>query len=85
MTGVQTCALPISISGLRPEFGWDIGYGDTADGLPYIGAHRNYPRHLFALGGNGFSVTDAFLAARVLTRAVLETPEKNDQVFGWTR
>ena len=74
-----------AISGLRPEFGWDIAYGDTADGLPYIGAHRNYPRHFFALGGNGYSVTDAFLAARVLTRAVLETPEKNDQVFGWTR
>src|SRR5699024_2864578 len=65
-----------AISGLRPEFGWDIPYGDTADGLPYIGAHRNYPRHLFALGGNGYSVTGAFLAARVLTRAVLETPEK---------
>ena len=74
-----------AISGLRPAFGWDIPYGDTADGLPYIGAHRNYPRHLFALGGNGHSVTDAFLAARVLTRAVLETSEKNDQVFGWTR
>ena len=74
-----------AISGLRPEFGWDIPYGDTADGLPYIGAHRNYPRHLFALGGNGHSVTDAFLAARLLTRAVLETSEKNDQVFGWTR
>lgn len=73
------------ISGLRPEFGWDVPYGDTTDGLPYIGAHRNYPRHLFALGGNGHSVTDAFLAARLLTRAVLEKPEKNDQVFGWTR
>ena len=73
------------ISGLRPEFGWDVAYGDTADGLPYIGAHRNYPHHLFALGGNGHSVTDAFLAARLLTRAVLEKTEKNDQVFGWTR
>jgi glycine/D-amino acid oxidase-like deaminating enzyme len=73
------------ITGLRPEFGWDIPYGDTTDGLPYIGAHRNYPRHLFALGGNGHSVTDAFVAARLLTRAVLEKPEKNDQVFGWTR
>ena len=74
-----------AISGLRPEFGWDMAYGDTTDGLPYIGPHRNYPRHLFALGGNGHSLTDAFLAARVLTRAVLETSEKNDQVFGWTR
>ncbi len=40
-----------AISGLRPEYGWSAPYGETADGLMYIGAHRNYPRHLFALGG----------------------------------
>ena len=39
------------ISGLQPEYGWEVPYGETADGLPYIGPHRNYPRHLFALGG----------------------------------
>ena len=36
----------------------------------YIGPHRNYPRHLFALGGAGDSVTGAFLAARILVRAL---------------
>ena len=40
-----------AISGLQPEYGWDASYGETADGLMYIGPHRNYPRHLFALGG----------------------------------
>ena len=40
-----------AISGLQPEYGWDGSYGETADGLMYIGPHRNYPRHLFALGG----------------------------------
>jgi glycine/D-amino acid oxidase-like deaminating enzyme len=74
-----------AISGLMPEFGWEIAYGATADGLPYIGAHRNFPRHLFALGGGSDSVTDAFLAARILVRRLQGTPDKWDDVFGWTR
>ena len=41
-----------AISGLQPEYGWEMVYGETADGLMYIGPHRNYPRHLFALGSS---------------------------------
>jgi glycine/D-amino acid oxidase-like deaminating enzyme len=74
-----------AIAGLRPEWGWDAAYGETADGLPYIGPHRNYPRHLFAFGGAGDSLTGAFLAARILVRALQGEPDKSDQVFGWTR
>ena len=74
-----------AISGLRPEFGWELSYGETADGLMYIGPHRNYPHHLFALGGDADSITDAFLAARILARAAAGAPEKGDEVFGWTR
>ena len=73
-----------AISGLQPAFGWEASYGDTADGVMYIGPHRNYPRHLFALGGRS-SVTGAFLAARILARTVRGQVEKGDEVFGWTR
>jgi glycine/D-amino acid oxidase-like deaminating enzyme len=73
------------IAGLQPEYGWDTTVGDTVDGLPYIGPHRNYPRHLFALGSGGDSVTGAFLAARMLARAAAGSPDKGDDVFGWTR
>jgi glycine/D-amino acid oxidase-like deaminating enzyme len=73
-----------AISGLHPEFGWEAPYGMTADGLPYIGPHRNYPRHLFALGGDD-SVTCAFLSARLLTRRLQGQPQKGDDVLGWTR
>jgi glycine/D-amino acid oxidase-like deaminating enzyme len=73
------------ISGLRPEFGWDVSYGETADGVMYVGPHRNYPHHLFALGGNSNSVTGSFLAARILARAASGEPAKGDEVFGWTR
>lgn len=74
-----------AISGLRPAYGWDLRYGETADGLMYIGAHRNYPHHLFALGSGGDSVTGAVVAARMLVRAVQGAPEKADEVFSWVR
>jgi len=73
------------ISGLMPEYGWELTTGETADGLMYIGAHRNYPHHLFALGGSGDSVTGAFLAARMLARAAQGASEKADAVWGFTR
>ena len=73
------------ISGLQPEWGWDASYGETADGLMYIGAHRNYPHHVFALGGGRDSVTGAFVAARIAVRAIQGSADKADEVFGWTR
>lgn len=74
-----------AISGLQPAYQWELPYGETADGLMYIGPHRNYPHHLFALGGTTDSVTGAFLAARLVTRAVQDASEKGDEVFGFTR
>jgi glycine/D-amino acid oxidase-like deaminating enzyme len=74
-----------AISGLMPEYGWDQTYGETADGVMYIGAHRNYPHHLFALGGDGDSITGAFLAARILARAAADASTRDDDVFGWMR
>jgi glycine/D-amino acid oxidase-like deaminating enzyme len=74
-----------SISGLQPEYGWEAGYGQTADGLMYVGPHRNYPHHLFALGGSGQSLTGAFVAARLIARALSGESRKGDEVLGWTR
>ena len=73
-----------AISGLRPEYGWEASYGEASDGLMYIGAHRNYPHHLFALGGSG-SVTGAFVASRILLQTLRGGSDNADEVFGWTR
>jgi glycine/D-amino acid oxidase-like deaminating enzyme len=73
-----------AISGLQPEFGWDAPYGVPVDGLMYIGAHRNYPHHHFAIGGSG-SLTGAFVASRLLVREWQGNSEKADEVFGWNR
>jgi glycine/D-amino acid oxidase-like deaminating enzyme len=74
-----------SISGLRPEYGWELSWGRTADGLMYIGPHRNYPRHLFALGGGSDSIAGAFLSASILLRALQGSADKADALFSWAR
>jgi glycine/D-amino acid oxidase-like deaminating enzyme len=74
-----------AIYGLQPEYGWETSYGQSADGLMYIGAHRNFPHHLFALGDRSVSVTGAFVSARILLRAVQEAPDPADEAFSWTR
>ncbi len=53
-------------SALPLEYGWEGVFASTPDGLPYIGPHRRYPRHLFALGYGGNGMTFGFLAARLL-------------------
>jgi glycine/D-amino acid oxidase-like deaminating enzyme len=73
------------ISGLLPERGWAADYARTAEGLPYIGPHRNYPWHLFAFGDSSHSVTGAYLASRVLLRHYFEEMDPADEVFAFTR
>ncbi len=74
-----------AISGYRAAYGWDAGFGSTSDGLPYIGPHRNYPRHLFALGYGRNGLAPAFLASRLLLRRYLDAPAKGDDLFGFGR
>jgi glycine/D-amino acid oxidase-like deaminating enzyme len=73
------------ISGLAPAYGWDLQHGVTRDGLMYAGPHRNYPGHLFALGGSEASGTGAFVAARLLLRALQGAPLTADAAFAFTR
>lgn len=73
------------ISGILPQYGWDASYGWTGDGLPYIGPHRNFPRHLFAFGDASHSVTGAYLASRILLRHYLDEVEPADKIFEFTR
>jgi hypothetical protein len=65
-------ALP-AISGVQPAYGWHAPWTRSVDDLPFIGPHRNYPHHLFALG-LGANLATAFLASRILVRAVAGQP-----------
>jgi len=73
------------ISGLPPAFGWDLSIVGTADGLPWIGPHRNYPFHFFsvALGWHGEAF--AWLAAKAAARFFTGQATKDDQLLGFMR
>lgn len=74
-----------AMSGIAATSAWDAAYAVTRDGLPYFGPHRNYPRHLFALGHGRHGAGLSFLAARLLLRQYLDAAEKGDEWFAFTR
>jgi glycine/D-amino acid oxidase-like deaminating enzyme len=67
------------------EFGWEGLFATTPDGLPYIGPHRRYPRHLFALGYGGNGMTFGFLAADLLLDWYLGRRTRDHDLFAFTR
>jgi glycine/D-amino acid oxidase-like deaminating enzyme len=73
------------ISGLAAEWSWDATHYDTVDHLPFAGVHRNFPRHLFAMGGSQHGAGFAWLAARVLLRTFKNELIKGDELFGFAR
>ena len=74
-----------AISGVQPAWAWHTETYRSPDDLPVIGRHRNFPRHLLALGTGRSGAGVAWLAARVLLRSYLEEPAKGDEVFGFAR
>lgn len=73
------------ISGLPAAQSWDGVDYDTADGLPLIGPHRNFPRHLFALGSSRHGAGLAWTAARLVLRHIQGESVKTDDAFGFRR
>lgn len=73
------------VSGILPEYGWASDYARTVDGLPYIGAHRNFPHHVFAFGNSSHSVTGAYLASRIMLRHCSGEMDPADEIFGFHR
>ena len=73
------------ISGLQPAYGWEAPYALTAEGLPYPGAHRNFPHHVFAFGDASHCLTGSYLASRIFLRNFLDEAEPADEAFAFTR
>jgi glycine/D-amino acid oxidase-like deaminating enzyme len=73
------------IGDLKIECGWEGLFAVTPDGLPYIGPHPRYPRHLFALGYGGNGMTFAHLAARMLLEQVTGFDSPDHRLFAFNR
>jgi len=69
----------------KPEYAWQGLFAETPDGLPYIGTHRQYPRHLFALGYGGNGITASFLAAQLLLKRYRNRPDPKERLFAFNR
>ena len=64
---------------------WDGLFAMTPDGLPYIGPHARYPRHLFALGYGGNGMTFGFLAAQLLLERWRGVDSADHELFAFNR
>lgn len=74
-----------AISGVQPDRSWDgIDY-ETADGLPFIGPHRNYPRHIFAFGSSRHGAGLSWTAARLALRHFSGEATRADEALGFHR
>ena len=73
------------ISGLQAEWSWDVVDYETVDGLPLVGPHRNFPRHLFAFTPARHGAGLSWAAARILLRHYQEEGSRADEAFGFGR
>jgi glycine/D-amino acid oxidase-like deaminating enzyme len=73
------------ISGLPARWAWDVPVCSTQDGLPWIGPHRNYPFHFFALAFGWHGDALAWLAARMALRQFRGDTRSEDAAFGFVR
>jgi glycine/D-amino acid oxidase-like deaminating enzyme len=74
-----------ALAGVRTEFAWEGLFAMTADSLPYIGPHRRYPHHWFALGYGGNGMTFGFLAARLLLERWQGVKSRDHALFEFAR
>ncbi|HYB93673.1 MAG TPA: FAD-binding oxidoreductase [Vicinamibacterales bacterium] len=64
---------------------WEGLFAMTPDSLPYIGPHRRYPGHTFALGYGGNGMTFASLAARILVEQWQGIKSEDHDLFAFNR
>jgi glycine/D-amino acid oxidase-like deaminating enzyme len=74
-----------AVSTINTEFAWEGLFATTPDTLPYIGPHRRYPLHWFALGYGGNGMTFSFLAARLLLERWQRETSPDHELFGFGR
>lgn len=67
------------------DWRWGGTFGETDDGLPYIGTARQFPNGYFALGYGGNGITFSWIAAGILLDLFLGRPNADAEIFGFDR
>jgi glycine/D-amino acid oxidase-like deaminating enzyme len=73
------------LRGLAIDYRWEGLFAMTPDGLPYIGPHSRYPRHLFALGYGGNGMTLGFAGAQLLLEWFRGVRSSDQKLFAFDR
>ncbi len=74
-----------AISGLPPRWGWSVPVVSGIDGLPWVGPHRNFPFHFFALGFGWHGDGLAWFAAKAALRHFTGESRREDHALGFER
>ncbi len=78
-------ALMPALADIGIDYAWEGVFATTPDGLPYIGRHRRFPHHLFALGYGGNGMTFGYLAAMLLLQQWQGVESTDHQLFSFGR
>ena len=70
---------------LDMAFSWAGTFGETRDGLAYIGVHPDWPSSYFALGYGGNGITYALIAAEIIRDALCGRANDQAELFHFGR
>ncbi|QHT67948.1 FAD-dependent oxidoreductase [Rhodocytophaga rosea] len=70
---------------IYPDFTWAGTFGETKDGLPYIGEHPDFPGCYFALGFGGNGIIFSMIAADIIKDLYAGRPNADVQLFRFDR
>lgn len=69
----------------EPAFAWTGTFGETRDGLPFVGEWAKAPGRIFALGYGGNGITFGMIAAEVVRDLCLGRPNRDAELFSLDR
>ena len=70
---------------IEPDYSWAGTFGETKDGLPYIGATEEFPRAYFALGFGGNGIVFSVLAADMMPDLIKTGEHPDQRIFRFDR
>ena len=70
---------------LEVAFSWAGTFGETKDGLAYIGSNRGLPHAYFALGYGGNGITYSLVAAEIIRDDFLGRRNRDARIFRFER
>jgi glycine/D-amino acid oxidase-like deaminating enzyme len=70
---------------LEVAYCWAGTFGETKDGLAYIGETTEFPDGYFALGYGGNGITYSIIAAEIIRDIYMGVPNRDAEIFRFDR